>query len=104
MRWLGETNCESERTFCTFSSMTFGLRAALPGECLEPAVTIRMNGLISRSEIVHQLRQIIMKFTINNFHVIIFIKFKIPYNIHSVLQSYKIMYILCQIGITSPYF
>jgi hypothetical protein len=65
VRWLGETNCESERTFCTFSSMTFGLRAALPGECLEPAVTIRMNGLISRSEIVHQLRQIIMKFTIN---------------------------------------
>ena len=29
VRWLGETNCESERTFCTFSSMTFGLRAAL---------------------------------------------------------------------------
>ena len=29
VRWLGETNCESERIFCTFSSMTFGLRAAL---------------------------------------------------------------------------
>jgi hypothetical protein len=27
--WLGQTNCTSESTFCTFSSMQYGFRAAL---------------------------------------------------------------------------